>query len=630
MGVSGSGKTTIGTLLAEKLAIPFFDGDDFHSESNISKMRQGTPLTDDDRASWLDSLRIEIAKWSTQEGAILACSALKEKYRRQLQSGTPIKIQWIILHADESILGERLAKRKGHYFGPELLNSQLTAFEMPKYGWKISAEMTPQAIINQIMARINAPNKNRIGILGLGTMGQNLALNFADHNIAISVYNREVAGIEEGVVLKFLKNYPSLDHISGFADLHAFVQSLEKPRKILLMISAGRAVDDIIEQLIPLLENGDILIDGGNSHYLDTERRIQNLADKQIEFIGAGISGGAKGARNGPSIMPGGSKNAYQQVSNFLELIAARDKERKHCCSYIGPGGSGHFIKMVHNGIEYGEMAILAETYDILKNVFNQSNIEIAQIFSQWGEENSGGYLLEITSAILRKKEGSDFLLDLISDQARQKGTGRWSVQTALDLGAPANTLAAAVGTRNISAQKQLRTYLSGIFKRQGAESEKPSLQELHEAFRAARLINHTIGFEIIRCASHENEWDLNLAEIARIWTAGCIIRSTMMEELSAILANAPDEHMFKLSRIQQLLKDNIAGLQNIVTKAIQKSTPVPVYCAALNYFLAITQDSSPAHLLQAQRDYFGQHGFQRIDADPTQFFHADWTGEKT
>ncbi len=626
MGVSGVGKTTIGKLLAKQFKIPFFDADDFHPLPNVEKMKAGIPLNDDDRHEWLENLRIKIREWQKTGGAVLACSALKEKYRKQLQSLPQEHITWIFLHSEFEVIHGRIANRENHYFKPELLQSQYDALELPSYGIHIDVDQSPHEIMNEIMDKIKS--KSEIGLLGLGVMGKSLALNLASKAYKVSVYNRHVEKREVDVAKKFVIENPELTFL-GFDDLKAFVESLKRPRNILLMVNAGKVVDFVIDDLFPFLEEGDLIIDGGNSHYKDTIRRERELREKGILFMGAGISGGEDGARKGPSIMPGGPESSYERVGPILERIAARDKNGNPCCTYVGPDGAGHFVKMVHNGIEYGEMQLLAETYHLLRFHSGVNPEEIAALFENWNRELQS-YLLEIFIDILRKKENGDLLLDKILDAAKQKGTGGWSTNAALKLGVPLDTISAAVMARNISGMKEERIAAARKYTFQSPEKGKTELPRnvIFEAFKATAIINHAIGFDLLTAASKEYNWNLNFSEIARIWTNGCIIRSQLMEDLVEKFRDHQG-HLLMNEEIVREIKSIREALSAVVGSVLKAGFPMPVMSAAANYLLSFTAEQSSANMIQAQRDYFGAHMYERTDKPRGEFFHTEWSGEQ-
>ncbi len=463
-------------------------------------------------------------------------------------------------------------------------------------------------------------NKSVFGFIGLGVMGKSISLNVAEKGVPISVYNR----IEEGeaqVVKDFIDENTSFKNISGFTSISAFIESLEQPRKILLMIKAGSAIDTVIKKLIPLLSEDDIIIDGGNSHYLDTKRRCDFLKKKKISFVGCGISGGVEGARHGPSIMPGGTKSSYNILSPILESIAAKDSLNNPCCTYIGPGSSGHFIKMVHNGIEYAEMQLLAELYALMSS--SMDNLEISKVFSKWNNTNLSSYLLEITSKILLKKEGDHYLIDLILDKAGNKGTGSWSSIAALNLGTPNTMMTSATFVRYLSSLKEKRQVLSKVKEKQVTSEAKLDLDILKEGYRFARIINHHQGFDLIKQASQHYKWKLNLSEIARIWTNGCIIRSRFMEDLITIYKNY--DEILKQETIINTLNSNESAISELITLGITNRIALDTFWSAYNYWISITTFRLPANLIQAQRDYFGAHGYQRTDSISKEFFNTNW-----
>ncbi|GAB2769744.1 hypothetical protein GCM10010465_14210 [Actinomadura fibrosa] len=629
MGVSGVGKTTIGKLLAERLQLPFYDADDFHSADNVFKMREGIPLRDEEREDWLELLAENIQKWHKKEGAVLACSALKEQYRQRLSSIPEKYITWIFLHSGYDVIYKRIADRKGHYFKPDLLQSQYDILEEPGTAVHVDVQATEEEIIEEIMEKVSSHKHNsEIGLIGLGVMGKSLALNFASKGVAISVFNRQVEGVEVDIARNFALEHKEIYDFPWFDDLEAFVRSLHRPRNLFLMVNAGKAVDMVIDSLLPFLEEGDLIIDGGNSHYKDTELREKYLAEKGLHFMGAGISGGEEGALKGPSIMPGGPAEAYERVGELLEKIAAKDKQGKACCTYIGPGGAGHFVKMLHNGIEYGEMQLIAETYHFLKFSKNLQPNEIASLFEEWNKEMQS-FLLEISVDILRKKEDDEFLIDKVLDAAKQKGTGGWSTNAALELGVAFDTITAAVMARNISGKKEERveaSVLYGKFEKKGA-SEKLDQDGLFKAYQAASIINHAIGFELLSEASKTYDWQLNLSEIARIWTNGCIIRSAFMERLAGIFKEH-SENLLMNEEISRELKENRKHLVNVVSSALQSNCSMPVMSAAANYFLSFVSAQSSANMIQAQRDSFGAHTYERTDKPRGEYFHSHWSSE--
>ena len=461
--------------------------------------------------------------------------------------------------------------------------------------------------------------KSSIGLIGLGVMGKSLCRNLARHGFQISMFNRHLQDVEEHIAVDFKAAHPELNKAKAFDHLGNFVRSLERPRKIMLMIKAGKPLDQTLDRLVPLLDEGDIIIDGGNSHFEDTRARQKKLVKQGIKYIGAGISGGEEGALKGPSIMPGGDIEAYQQVAPFLETIAAKDLNGNACCSYIGPEGSGHFVKTIHNGIEYAEMQLLAEVYFLLR-ASGKNPDEIAAVLASWQTEGLDSFLLEITIEILRKKEGEAWLIDKILDKAGNKGTGNWSTVAASQLGIPATMIASALFARYISSFKEKRMQLANIFKEEAPVFEC-NTQDLREGYAIARIVNHCQGFELLAAASHEYNWSLHLAEIARIWTNGCIIRSGLMEMLIPPLKHT--ESLLLHPEIIEHLKIGRSSLKKVVLSSVAANIASPCFQEALNYLNAMGTSTTAASLIHAQRDYFGAHTYQRHDQVGT--FHTKW-----
>lgn len=624
-GVSGIGKTSIGKSLSKKLEIPFYDADDFHSDENKKKMVGGTPLNDLDRLPWLNTLGKQIKGWNAVGGAVLACSALKESYRKILSTVNPSEITWVLLNADYSLVLERLKSRENHFLDHKLLKSQFEILEIPAYGIHVDVNNSIENIVKEILE--NTMNfKSKFGLVGLGVMGKSLALNIAGKGTSLAVYNRQVPQKEVDIAKNFQNEYSSYP-ILGYDDIREFVDGLESPRNILLMVNAGKPVDMVIDTLIPFLDPGDLLIDGGNSHFTNTKRRLEKLKEHQIHFIGMGVSGGEEGALKGPSMMPSGSLEAYKRVASILENISAKDTKGNNCCTYIGPEGSGHYIKMIHNGIEYGEMQIIAEVYHLLRFHVSKSPEEIASIFEEWKHTGLNSFLLEISIDILKKKEGEAFLLDKVLDQASQKGTGGWSTNAALDLGKPLNTIADSVMARYISAMKSTRVKASTLYGSAIGKKIELDLNKLKSAYQSCRIVNHAIGFDAIKEASIQYNWELNLSEIARIWTNGCIIRSTLMEDLVLYFSNS-SEHLLLHPEIVTKLDSGLSDYSSIVGSALKANCTVPVLSSGLNYFLGFIGAQSSANMIQAQRDYFGAHTYKRIDKPFDESFHTNWAIE--
>jgi 6-phosphogluconate dehydrogenase len=627
-GVSGSGKTTIGSLLSKRTRLPFFDADDFHPSSNIEKMTQGIPLTDHDRAPWLENLANHILEWEKEGGAILACSALRENYRQTLQVSQ--NIHWIHLYGEKGILEERLNNRKDHYMNPGLLDSQLATWEEPEYGLHLNVAGTPEELGSSIIKYLkNFDMKSKIGIIGMGVMGKSLALNFISNTISTSVYNRTVQGKEEKIASTFAEENLDLN-LRGYDDLGEFLQSLESPKKILLMIPAGSAIDQQLDQLSGFLEKGDIVIDGGNSFYEDSNRRVSEMQEKGIHYLAMGVSGGEEGALKGPSLMPGGNNEAFEQVEDYLKSIAAKDKNGNACMTYVGPEGSGHFVKMVHNSIEYGEMQAIAEVVHLLRFGLRLNPLEISRIMRNWLNDGLQSYLLEITADILAVKEGEEYLLDLILDAAGQKGTGGWSLITALNHHVPYSPLAEAVTARQLSSQKTKRSELSKLFNhsfRAFGEDKVILMERVKNAYMLCRIINHETGYSLMKEVSDKYSWNLNFSEISRIWTNGCIIRSGLMEELVEVYQETDSllRHKKFISKVKELKKD----LTYIIGLGLSHDFALPVFSASANYLLGRIIENSSANLIQAQRDYFGAHTYQRKNDASGAFYHTDWQKAK-
>ena len=465
--------------------------------------------------------------------------------------------------------------------------------------------------------------KYSFGMIGLGTMGRSLLLNMADHDFKVAGYDKD---IEKN---NLLEKEGTGKPVKAFNVLSEFIQSLQKPRSVMMLVPAGKIVDDVIEELLPLLDKGDLIIDGGNSHFTDTNRRVTYLDAKGVNFFGMGVSGGEEGARRGPSMMPGGNKEAYQHVKYIFEAIAAK-VNGEPCVTYIGPGASGHFVKMVHNGIEYGLMQLISETYELLRKGLKVDNEAIQKIFAQWNDGRLQSFLIEITKDIFSfKKPGEDhLLLDDIKDEARSKGTGKWTSQVGMDLQLPVTVIDTAVALRDLSKYKLLRTQLDASFKKGGLELSNINKDEylisLEQAFYFAMITTYSQGMHLLSIASTAYEYQLNLAEIAKIWRGGCIIRSRFLEEIySAFQKDSTLEHLLLDSEVQVLIKETQPGIRTIVSGAVSVGIAIPAYAAAISYFDAITTGNMPSNLIQAQRDYFGAHTYELIGKEGV--FHTDW-----
>lgn len=464
--------------------------------------------------------------------------------------------------------------------------------------------------------------KAQFGVIGLATMGQNLALNMAQHGFSVAGYNRSAERTQ--ALMARVKDEPILPTFA----LPEFVSALARPRAILLMVQAGRPVDEVPSELFPLLEPGDLLINGGNSHFADTERRIREAESRGLLYLGVGISGGEAGALEGPALMAGGHAADYARIEPIFEAIAARGLDGP-CTGYFGPGGSGHYVKMVHNGIEYAIMQTIAECYDLLKRGLGFTPSEIAAVFAEWNQKELESYLLEITVDILRTKdsETGGFLVEAIKDAAEQKGTGKWSTQAALDLGAPTPTLAEAVFARIVSALKEERVRAEKVLPGPAPNPPLPvqeTLENLRKAYALAVITAYAQGFRQLRDASTEHGYGFSLAEVARVWTAGCIIRARMLQDMREAFRREPDLPLLVLAEpFREFWVKGQESLRDVVCLAHRTGIPVPAFSSALNFLDAYRTGRLPANLTQAQRDYFGAHTYERLDRPGK--FHTRW-----
>lgn len=472
-------------------------------------------------------------------------------------------------------------------------------------------------------------SKSDIGLIGLAVMGENLALNMESKGFTVSVYNR-AEGAEADVVRNFIAGRGHGKHFHGFTDLEAFVASIERPRKIMMMIRAGKPIDMVIEGLLPYLEAGDIVIDGGNSNWEDSERREAHLRQHGIYFVGAGISGGEEGALHGPAIMPGGAVEAWEHIRPIFTKIAAKAEDGEPCCSWVGSGGSGHFVKMVHNGIEYGDMQLISEAYWQMKHVFGMSNDDMARTFTRWNAGKLDSYLIEISAQILAHREpNGQYLIDSILDTAGQKGTGKWSVINSLEYGTPLNLIASAVYERSLSAHRDLRLRASEVFPLDHSYSHGSiDIEALASCLYASKLVSYAQGFVLMQQASRERGWGLDLASVARLWRAGCIIRSKFLGQIAEAYERNPElEHLLLDPYFAGEIKEALPAWKRVVSRAAMAELPVPAFASALNYFYSLSSAQLPANMLQAQRDFFGAHTFERVDRPRGEFYHENWTG---
>ncbi len=465
------------------------------------------------------------------------------------------------------------------------------------------------------------------GLIGLAVMGQNLVLNMDDHGFTVAVFNRTVSKVDD-----FVNGVAKGTKVVGCHSIEELCASLKRPRRVMLLVKAGQAVDDFIEKIIPHLEEGDIIIDGGNSNFNDTIRRTEYVQSKGLLYIGAGVSGGEEGARLGPSIMPGGSPDAWPHVKDILQSISAKVDDGAPCCDWVGSDGAGHFVKMVHNGIEYGDMQLICEAYSLMKNM-GVAPAEMSEVFAKWNEGELDSYLIEITRDILGKDddETGKPMVDVILDTAGQKGTGKWTGITALDLGQPLTLIGEAVFARCLSALKDERVAAAKELTGPDAafDGDKAAfIDDIRQALYASKIVSYAQGYQLLRAAADEYNWDLNYGGVALMWRGGCIIRSQFLSKIKD--AFDADKNLVNLlldPYFKKAITDCQGAWRRVVVKAVEMGIPVPAFSAALAYFDGYRSERLPANLLQAQRDYFGAHTYERLDKPRGEFFHTNWTG---
>ena len=466
-----------------------------------------------------------------------------------------------------------------------------------------------------------------IGLIGLAVMGENLVLNIESKGFRVTVYNRTIQKVDE-----FLAGRAKGKNIDGAHTIEELIMSLKRPRKIMIMVKAGTAVDDMINHLLPHLEQGDIIIDGGNTHFPDTNRRTAFVESKGVLYIGTGVSGGEEGALLGPSIMPGGSKAAWPEIKPIFQAIAAKVDDGSPCCEWVGENGAGHFVKMVHNGIEYGDMQLICEAYHIMRDLLKMSADEMHLVFKEWNEGELDSYLIEITRDILKFKDtDGQPLVDKILDTAGQKGTGKWTVVTALDLGIPLTLICEAVFSRCLSAIKDQREMASKALSGPAPAFSGNKIQfinDLRDALYASKIVSYAQGYSLMKAAASEYRWDLNYGGIALMWRGGCIIRSVFLAKIKEAFDSNPSITNLLLDPFFKEKMDKAQkGWRNVVSLAVLNGIPAPAISSALGYFDGYRCGKLPANLLQAQRDYFGAHTYERTDRTKGEFFHTNWTG---
>ena len=484
-----------------------------------------------------------------------------------------------------------------------------------------------------------------IGLIGLAVMGQNLALNIADHDYKISVHNRTFSKTES-----FLnKNGKDLPNLSGYKDIECFVSSLKSPKKIIIMVQAGHPTDSVIESLVPLLQEGDVIIDGGNAKWTDTIEREKMLKEKNIFFVGSGVSGGEEGARFGPSLMPGGSPEAWSLIKPIWDSISAKVNPINGkplegavpgkpiqggvpCSAYIGNDGAGHYVKMVHNGIEYGDMQMICEAYHLMSSIMDLTPPEIGDIFNEWNKGELDSFLIEITGDILKQNDPRTDkpFVDIVMDTAGQKGTGKWTSVNALDMGVPAPTVSEAVFARCLSAIKEERTaaakILTGPIVKVKSDNKQVIVSAIRDALYCSKICSYAQGFQLMREAQKEYNWDLNFGEIAKIWRGGCIIRAAFLQKITEAYEKDPNLANLLLDNyFKECLSIYQPNWRKVISLAVESGIPVPTFSSALSYYDSYRSERLPQNLLQAQRDYFGAHTYERIDEERGKFFHLDW-----
>jgi len=473
------------------------------------------------------------------------------------------------------------------------------------------------------------PTRHRkadIGLIGLAVMGENLVLNMEHHGFTVAVYNRTYQKVE-----KFVNGRGHNKKIIGCESIEELCSNLARPRRVMMMIKAGKPVDQTIESILPYLEQGDIIIDGGNSHFPDTIRRTSELSEKGIHFIGTGVSGGEEGALNGPSIMPGGAPEAWPHIKTILQSISAKVEDGTPCCDWVGNDGAGHYVKMVHNGIEYGDMQMICEAYSLMKNILHLDNKELHDVFSEWNKGELDSYLIEITRDILKEKdpETNKYVVDLILDTAGQKGTGKWTSESGLELGIGIPTVAEAVFARCLSAIKEERVEADKILTGPSLEfigEKKEIIEAIRKALYASKICSYAQGFQLMRAAAAEYNWELNYGNIALLWRGGCIIRAKFLVDIkNAFDRNPKLPNLLLDSFFINVIDECQESWRNVVSLAVKHGIPVPTFSSALCYYDSYRTGRLPANLLQAQRDYFGAHTYERVDKKRGEFFHTDW-----
>ncbi|MFC5281052.1 NADP-dependent phosphogluconate dehydrogenase [Arcanobacterium canis] len=635
MGVSGSGKTTVAGIVADRLGWELAEADDFHPQANIDKMASGHPLDDDDRWPWLKA----ITQWMREEGSrsrstVVTCSALKRSYRDVLrQAGS--RVVFFHLDGDHELLENRLAARTDHFMPASLIQSQfstLEPLEADEEGEVIDVTNTPSAIATTIEKRIGAivgnvafsPKKHptstnpqaNVGVYGLGVMGGAIARNFASKGYSVAVTN-----VVPDVATEFASAYSADGAIIAAEDIGEFVGLIEHPRIICLMVTAGPAVDSVISQLSEYLDPGDVIVDMGNSHFSDTRRREAQLRQMGLDFVGCGTSGGFEGALHGPALMLGGSRAALERVAPILSTIAAVADDGRRCATLVGPDGSGHLVKTLHNGIEYAELELIAEAYDLLRSS-GLTPHEISEVMAQWKTTELSSYLIDITTQILATDDEHGVpLVNRVCDRAGHKGTGAWSSQIAVELGVDASILVMSLMTRFASVSE-----LRHIRQNNVVANKTLDVTRVAHALYLAKIIAYSQGLEVISAASSQYNWNIDLGDVVLGWRAGCIIRGRILDDISRALrsSHGGSHEILSDAVFAQKIESDIGELREVVCFAVTNGVPVPGLSAALAYLDTLARPQLPTALIQLQRDYFGSHGFEFID-EPGTVAHGPW-----
>lgn len=649
MGVSGCGKSHIGQLLAKDLNYPFFDGDDFHPQSNVEKMRQGIPLTDDDRTDWLHTLN---RLFIDNESAVIACSALKPEYRDILRHNNE-ELTIIYLQGEFETIWQRHQKRDNHWFnGKSMLESQFTTLIEPLPHEAIFIDIKPsiETVLRTIHQKINQgvvmphsqpSNNNHIAMIGLGVMGKSLSLNLLDNQFNVAGFDINRAHLLATTQAAQQLNKGDFLPCDSLASL---LEALSSPRIIALSIPAGHIVEQVIDELLKAgLSPQDIVIDTGNSLWTDTITREKKYQG-QLQFFSTAVSGGEHGARFGPALMASGSETAWQSIKPMWNAIAAKVDDNglpvpplhdgEPCATYTGPSGSGHFIKMVHNGIEYADMQLICEVYHYLRSAIGLTPYEIGDIFTQWNKGVLNSYLIEITADILQQNDFTtdNALVDMILDKAGQKGTGTWTAINSLEIGCPTPTITQSVYARSLSSLKSQRLVGAQCLNAKTqpfdqSQDQTTVINELHDALYCAKLCAYAQGFDLIKTMSTQQNWPLNFADIAKGWRAGCIIRATFLQDITNAYQQVPtlDNLLFN-QHFAQELENRQLNWRKTISKSSLYGIPTPGISSALNYFDSMRCETLPANLLQAQRDFFGSHTYSRIDQEESEKYHVEWS----